>query len=132
MRGFIFWLTAATLLMTGCSTGADTKLAEQEVAHFHQLYDAGRYADIYAATGPQVRRDMGQAEFLTFLAELQGRVGNVAKAESSGWKADYGTGGNMVTLTYNTVFSHGRGEETFVYAVSGGKATLAGYYIKYK
>ena len=61
---------------------------------------------------------------------MQNHLGKVAKTEMGDWKANYGTSGNFVTLNYKTAFTKGGGEETFVYTMAGGKATLAGYYIK--
>ncbi|HJQ18330.1 MAG TPA: hypothetical protein VJ859_15180 [Allosphingosinicella sp.] len=121
---------ALSLLVPGCSAGRDMEAAQAEVAHFHQQLDGGRFAEIYAAAGSEIRKDMDQVRFTAFLDAVHTRLGTVRQSTIRSWNVNYGTGGNFVTLIYDTQLSHGRGEETFVYRTAGGKTQLAGYHIK--
>lgn len=129
MRRFMLSIVPAIALLSGCSAGQDIELAQGEVARFHQMLDSGRFAEIYTAAGPEIRNDMDQAEFVGFLTGVHNALGSVAEAKSIGWHVNYGTGGNRVTLTYDTRFARGSGQEEFVYDLAGNNAKLAGYHI---
>jgi len=129
MRGFIQALVASALL-AGCAPADETDLARDEAVRFHRQFDAGRFKEIYADTGPQVRREMSEAEFVTFLADMQMQLGKVAQTSATGSNVEATGKGKVVTLTYNTQFANGVAEETFAYTVEGGRTTLTNYYIK--
>ena len=130
MRGFILGSVAAAALLAGCSGADDTDRARAEAARFHQHFDAGRFAEIYAGAGPQVRREMSEAEFVAFLTDMKAQFGKVAQTSGTGANAEAVGNARVVTLTYNTQFANGSGEETFVYTIDGGRTKLTGYYIK--
>ena len=132
MRRMILSILATIVLLTGCSAGKDIELAQTEVARFHKMLDAGQFAEIYASTGTEIRQDMTEAEWAAFLSSIHQGLGTVTRANATGWNVDYDTDGGTVELVYDTQFTRGTGQETFIYKMADSKATLAGYHIKTK
>jgi hypothetical protein len=116
-------------ILGGCSAGADKIAAEASVAQFHRMLDTGRYHDIYAVAGPEFRRAASEPESTRFLQTVHERLGRIRGSVEQGWRVNFTTAGNIVNLGYETEFSSGRGNETFVFRVSGGTAQLLSYNI---
>jgi hypothetical protein len=123
-------LLAGLALLSGCSASKDLETARTEVARFHKMFDAAQYAEIYAMSGPEIRQDMGEAEWSAMLAGVHNLYGNVTEAKSVGWNVNYATGGSRVSLVYETKFARANGREEFVYDLGKDKVTLAGWNIK--
>ena len=128
MKGF-FALAAATMILAGCSAGEDKAAAENGVAQFRQMMASGRYHEIYSTAAADFRQTGSEATAVRFLETVANRLGPVRRSTQQGWNVNVGTGGTMVTLGYATEFTRGRGNETFVFQVSGGTAKIAGYNI---
>jgi hypothetical protein len=120
---------AIPFMLSGCSSGEHLKAAEQEVAHFHQMLDAGQFERIYKEASPDFRKAAPQEKFAEFAGAVHRKLGRVRTAERQGFNVNYGTGGTQVTLSYQTQFANGPAVETFVYRSSDAGAKLVGYNI---
>ena len=115
--------------LTGCSSGKDMSVAEAQVPVFHQQMVAQNFDDIYAQSDDILKRAATSKELTSLLEAVNRKLGSVTEATRTGWRVNYGTGGEVVTLQYDTHFARGKGVETFVYQINHNKALLAGYHI---
>ena len=123
-------VAAAGLSLAGCAFEQPKETAEAAVVAFHQMMDAGRYHEIYAGASDDLRGMATEAEFIRTLRQLHDRLGSVGQTTESDWRIDFSGGSDTVQLQYDTQFASGRGQEEFVYRVSGGAAHLAGYHVR--
>jgi hypothetical protein len=119
----------AGLALAGCSAGRDKAAAETGVATFHQMLDAGRYHDIYAGADPAFRSTASEQEGLRVLQMIHDRLGGFRSSQQSGWRVNYGTGGSIVNLTYDSQFASAAGTEDFVFRIEGNAPHLVGYHV---
>jgi hypothetical protein len=123
---------AAAFALACCSLGAitaDKAVAEAAAVRFHHMLDAGDYHGIYQTTAPEFRRLTSEEEFTRLLRAIHERLGAVGQVSDQGWRVNFQSGGNMVSLNYATRFASGRGAENFVFRVEGQTARMAGYHI---
>jgi hypothetical protein len=124
-------LLLATLAcaLLGCSGSADTAAAEQAVSSFHELLNAGRFAEIYELSSDELKKASKQSDFVALLDAVHRKLGNTKSAVDQAWNVNYRTSGTFITLTYKTVYSEGDAAEQFVFRMQGPSAALAGYHI---
>ena len=103
--------------------------AEQAVTEFHRQLDDGRHREIYEAAGSELKQATTEGEFTRLLATVRERLGAIRSTSQQGWHVNAGTGGTLVTLTYETQFASAPGTEQFVYRIDGERALLIGYHI---
>ena len=117
---------AALVAVTGC---ASKRSAEEAVAQFHQMVDAGRYQEIYRNSDPELKRITSEEQMTALLSQVHERLGAVRSSRQSSFNLNTNNGVSRVQLTYNTEFTAGSATENFNYRVEGGQARLAGYHI---
>ena len=122
-------IVALTLLLAACSFAADKNTAEAAVERFHQMVAAGQFEEIYAQATPEFQRAGPRENAIALFREVRDRLGPVRQTSQQGWEVNMVDGGNVVTLTYETQFTQGRGTERFIFRVNGGSAQLLGYNI---
>jgi len=127
-KGFVAILGA--LALAGCNAVSDTKAAEQGVDALHQAFSAGQFATVYDGSAPEMKNSISRDAFVSTFGGVYGRTGAYKSGKTTGWKVNYGTGGNIVALNRDAQFQNARGTEEFVFRVQGGKAVLAGYHVK--
>jgi hypothetical protein len=127
--GKIISIIAAALAVGGCSATRDKAAAEAGVVRFHQMLDAGRYHDIYAGAAAEFRQTGSEQEEIGVLRMIHDRLGAFRSSQQSGWRVNYGTGGNIVNLTYNARFASASGHEDFVFRINGDAPQLVGYHV---
>lgn len=120
---------AATVIFSGCSVSGDMKLAEKDVATFHQRLDAGQFDAIYTDASEELRQATPHEQFVAFLGEVHGKMGNTTSANETSWHVNFDSAGNRVALVYSTTFANGVSNEQFAYRMHDGKALLLGYRI---
>ena len=128
MRNLVL-VAAVCSSLAACSAGQDKVTAENGVAEFRRMMDAGRYGEIYSGAAADFRQASSEQTALRFLEMVGTRLGPVRQSTQQGWNVNMGTGGHMVTLNYATEFTRGRGTESFVFRVEGERAKLAGYHV---
>ena len=128
MRRLAILAGALGLVVQGCSM-ADTSAAEAEVAKFHTALGDARFGEIYAAAAEDLKSKATEQQFTELLDAVNRKLGKVKTAQRSGWKVNYSTSGNYVTLVYKTTYEQGEADEQFVYRMQQKDARLAGYHI---
>jgi len=123
------WIMAAALAVGGCSATRDKAAAEAGVVQFHQMLDAGRFHDIYAGAASEFRQTGSEQQEISVLQMIHDRLGAFRSSQQSGWRVNFGTGGNIVNLTYNAQFASAPGHEDFVFRVNGDAPQLVGYHV---
>jgi hypothetical protein len=122
-------LCGCLLILAGCSSSEELQEAERAVPRFRQMFEAGRFPQMYEQSAPELKRVTPRAEFIEFLTGVQRKLGTAKMAQRTGFNVRYGTDGTHVTLVYQSRFATGSGVETFVYRTSDSGAKLAGYHV---
>jgi uncharacterized protein DUF4019 len=112
-------------VLGGCSAAKDEAGAEQAVGRFHQMLDAGRYAEMYDIAAPEMKSATPKASFVQLMETIHRKLGSVKRAKQQGWNVNYGTAGAIVRLSYQTDFAGGTGTEQFVFRAGPGPALVA-------
>ena len=119
----------AGLLAVGssCSLTKGKGIAEAAVVKFHDQFNAGQYHEIYEQADEGFKKSASEDEFVALLEAVHRKLGTVKQAHSSGWGINTTLAGTMATLRYDIDFSEGKGNEQFVFHISGDKAALYNY-----
>ena len=122
-------ILVALLLALGsaCSLTKGKGIAEAAVVKFHDRFNAGQYHEIYEQADQALKKSASEDDFITLLEAVRRKLGTVKQAHSSGWGINTTLAGTMATLSYDVDFSEGKGNEQFVFHVSGDKAALYHY-----
>jgi hypothetical protein len=128
MRVPLAMLFAASL--SACNPGSDKDAAEAKVAAVHQAFGAGRFAQVYDASGPDMKDAISRDNFVKMFGDIYARTGPYQSGKTTGWKVNYGTGGNYVVVNHDAQFRNAHGTEEFVFRMKDHEAVLAGYHVK--
>lgn len=122
-------ILVALLLAVGsaCSLTKGKGIAEAAVVKFHDQFNAGKYHEIYEQADDGFRKAATEDDFVALLEAVHRKLGTVKQAHSSGWGINTTLAGTMATLSYEIDFSEGKGNEQFVFHISGDKAALYHY-----
>lgn len=123
-------LVLVALLLTAASACSLTRgkgIAEAAVVKFHDQFNAAQYHEIYEQADQAFKKSASEDEFVALLEAVHRKLGTVKQAHSSGWGINTTMAGTMATLTYDIEFSDGKGNEQFVFHISGDKAALYHY-----
>ena len=107
----------------------DKEIAANAMDEFHDRFNAGDYGKIYDTADADFQKAMARADCLKFLEAVHRKLGNYKTCASEGWNTRTFNSDTSVDLRYKTTFEHGGGDESFVFRVSGTRATLRGYHI---
>lgn len=99
MRGLVILLVAG-LALAGCSFGKGAELAEASIVSFHRSLDAGRFAQIYEASGAEMKNATKQEAFVQLLAAVHRKLGVFKSGTTVGWNDNATPGGEFVTVNY--------------------------------
>lgn|SRR5882724_10039925 len=124
-------ILVALLLALGsaCSLTKGKGIAEAAVVKFHDQFNAGQYHEIYQQADDAFKKSASEDEFIALLEAVHRKLGTVKQAHSSGWGVNAMPTGTMATLSYDIDFSEGKGNEQFVFHISGDKAALHRYHV---
>lgn len=110
------------------------ELAERAVARFHEQLNAGQYGEIYAQSTDEMKQATSEAELTKFLENIRLAHGTPDELGKAGDKRLKGAKTNVklfdgvyVTLRYETNYTLGQADETFVFLTSGEQARLYSY-----
>jgi hypothetical protein len=125
-------LLAVVLLlsMCGCDVEAgyfdkDRATAETAVHKLRQLYNEGKFAEIYGLGAPELRQSLTEPEFVTSVAQslsMYGAFKSTNQAAASCFP-------NQVRFVYLTEFEKAKVTELMIWSVHHGKAELVMYQI---
>ena len=146
---FLAAVLAVAVLCGGCKEVQKRhEQGAKGVAEFHKLYNAGKYAEIFAAADAGFGRSITLPDFQKSLSAMQGRLGKVTRSTESGWGASSqhdktfslsmedglrvsgGNDGDYVTLSQKTTFEKGDAAETFIFVMRGGETFLSDYKVE--
>ena len=117
------------LALAACSSPADIRSAQAAVGQFHQALNAGGFDAIYDQSAPAMKAATPRDKFVKFLAAVHRKLGVAGATADQGFNVNYSTSGQFVTLTYATTYANGPAQESFVFRLDHGAASLVGYHI---
>ena len=128
----IVLLTACAIALAGCGLLDGVAVAEKAVVTFHEQYNASNFDAMYDAGADDLRATEVRSEFITTLASLRAKLGQVRDSQRTAFNSRIDSDGTFVQLEYETDFENGKGTEEFTWAISDGQATLLGYNVTSK
>jgi hypothetical protein len=134
-RGLIVAALLLVLLgMWRCGSRAvgGTKVAKEGVLHFRERFNHSQYHEIYIEATQNFRDSGPEAEVNAFFDKVHQKLGDEVSSGEPTYFANVSTGGTFVTLTYDTEFARGKGQERFVWRIEGQNAVLVRYDINSK
>lgn len=129
MRWFI---VAAMLVVAACTGGENLAAAEKEIGRFHANLNAGEFTRIHEGAGPQWKQTTSKTDAESIFRAIRTKLGPYEAGKQNGWRVNYGTGGTLVVVRYESHFQKGDAIETFTFRRSGDNAQLVGYNINSK
>jgi hypothetical protein len=123
------FLCVSFLLVVGCGTSDNIRLAENGVTQVHAQMDNGQFLQIYAQADPGLRSATKQQDFLDFVGAVHRKLGKVQTATRASYFVNFTTSGTRVRLNYETKFEGGDAQEEFVWKIKGQDVVLLGYHI---
>jgi Protein of unknown function (DUF4019) len=126
MCRFIRLLLLAALV-AGCTASTRVEDVEKEITKFHQLLDDGQFETIWFQGSTEFHKAVPREEFVTFLAAVHRKLGQVQTSSRQTWRVEYTGRGTLVVLSYKTRFTEGDADEQFVYQNDGALAQLVRY-----
>src|SRR5437868_15344789 len=102
MKALAFLLVLFAAVTCGCGNMFKGKqAAERSVLGFHQLYDEGKYADIYAASDGRFKNASTEKNFLELMAAVKRKLGKVTESASGGFRVQTFNFTTTVVLSQN-------------------------------
>jgi hypothetical protein len=114
-------------LVSSCSLPKGKADAERGVELFHSQLNAEQYSEIYAEADEGFRSSAPPDTFYDTLRLVHQKMGYALQANQKAYFFTTSTGGNFVTLNYETHFANGDAQERFQWTVVGGRALLLRY-----
>jgi hypothetical protein len=117
----------AAMALCGCSLSANYGDAKNATDGFHRSMDGGQYATIYDTAAKGFQTSGTRDNLIGFFTRVNRKMGQCGQATVAfgGYLAT--TSGTFVTVNSSRVCANGTLGETFVWLMSGGKATLLRY-----
>ena len=107
--------------LTGCVNAREARAkAADATAQFHTHFNDGRFDTIYALADPAFQKTMTAQQFDAFLGPSRTQLGSFQRVAKPGaWVLNpENTTGTFVTLTDESMFTHGSAQEVFVWRVA--------------
>jgi hypothetical protein len=125
-RHFLF---VSALLLGGCGSGENLRIAKEATTHVHAQMDSEQFAQIYSEADDALRAATKRQDFLDFISAVHRKLGSVQNVSQTGFFVNFSTSGTRVRLNYQTKFDAGDAQEEFVWKIKGDQAALVGYHI---
>ncbi|MDO2431744.1 type IV secretion protein Rhs [Enterobacter bugandensis] len=125
MKKYIFLVL---FLICGCSP-VDVEPAKLEVDSFRNLYQAGKYNDIYNITSSDFQTATSEKKFIDIMIEAKEKhLGNYKKSTLKTERITHSLFSNdEVSLVYFSEYSKRIVQEVFVFELEGKKIKLKSY-----
>jgi hypothetical protein len=117
------------VLVASCSSSTDLPKGEGAIGAFHERLEAGRYAEIYAKSTPDMKAHGSAEDMSKFLAAIHRKLGPIQSGKTVGWRENYNSSGHLLVMTYQAQYEKGEAEETFQFRFDGDAAVLDGYHV---
>ena len=122
-------ILASCLFLAACSGGKDVARAEQNIERFHAQLNAGNLEMIHNQTGSEWKGATTKPDAIKLFSAVRTKLGPFKSGKQNGWHVNYGTGGKMILVQYQSEFERGTAVETFTFKESGEKIQMVGYNI---
>jgi hypothetical protein len=123
-------ITAAVLLLSGCSVGKAVPVAEEASNRFHAQLDAGKFAEAWQQAAPRLRAAMPQDKWRGMLGMIHARLGKHHWVKTVGWEDNFLNGSHLVSLSQDTQYDNGLAKEQLVFQVTNGVSALLVYHAR--
>jgi|ERR1051326_4122479 hypothetical protein len=121
--GFMLW-------QCGSGMAEGRRMANASVEHFHDQLNAGQFDQIYAESDARFQSAGSKLDILKLFEAIHRKLGNTKSQTLSFWNMNATTSGFFITVTYDTSFERGSGQENFTWVKVGNKLSLVGYHIQ--
>lgn len=118
------------ILLAGCGSANDVRLAEQGTGQFHSQLDSEQYRAVYAQADENLHKAATETDFVNLLEAVHHKLGRVQKSQRRNYQLNWSTAqGTVVTLIYDTAFDGGNSTEQFAWRIHENQPVLIGYHI---
>lgn len=123
-------MATIVMLLIGCGSTKDVKLAEQGTGQFHSQLDSEQYRAVYAQADENLHKAATEADFVNLLQAVHQKLGRVQSSQRRNYQVNWSTGlGTVITLIYDTSFDGGNSTEQFAWRTRDNQPALIGYHI---
>ena len=119
----------AALLLTACNPMAQLDSAEERIAKFHEVYNAGDARALYGLTSDEFRGATTPEQMEELVATVTTAMGTVESTERSGFNLKSENGQSVTSVTMTTKFAKGEGTETYTFFGSGEDLRIVGWHV---
>jgi hypothetical protein len=119
----------AALLAAACNVKADLSSSDAAIAAFHDQLDRGQFAQIYAASAPEMKAVTNEVDLTKLLEAVHTKLGRFKSGRTAGWNDTRNTSGHFVNVGYQATYEKGPAMEEFLFRIDGDRAALAGYHV---
>ena len=109
---------------------ADVAASGKAIDAFHADANAGKFDDIYYASGEEMQRSADVKDFEDFMGAVRRKLGKSGKTKQQGWQVNTTNGLTLTALNMETTYEKGRAVETFTFKSSPKGPILVGYNIQ--
>ena len=128
MTARLFTVAAVSLLiLSSCSFGEASGLADQAVERFHAQYAAEQWSAMYDGADPQFRGATRASDWTALMAAVRRKLGSFRSTSRTNVNVTASTGGTTVRQAFDTTFDEGHATEQFLWGIAGDHAVLLGY-----
>jgi hypothetical protein len=122
-------IALAVLWSCGRSAYRNYRIAGEAVDHFHDQLNRQDYDGIYAEASDEFRTFGTRTQDSQFFASVHEKLGVSGDKAPRGFHVNWRNGRTWIDEVYQTQFSMGSGQESFIWIVDQGRARLYGYHI---
>ena len=124
-------VVVASAVVWSCGRGAyrNYRLTSAAVDHFHDQLNREDYDGIYEEASDEFRRFGTRADDTKFLASVHQKMGSSGTKSPRGFHVNWRNGRTWVDQVYETQFSLGTGQESFIWIIDQDHARLYGYHV---
>lgn len=122
-----------TAICSACITSVKTinnaneqAKADRLMVHFHELYNASKFEEIYGLLDDSIRQAVNKEAFVSLLQQVTAKWGKVRDSKISEGKVFPGNPIQVRTI-YNVTYDKGQGQEWFITNIRGEDARLVEY-----
>ncbi len=124
---------AAVLVLLLFSLGGRTyrnyRLAAAAAEHFHEQLNRTEYNSIYEEASEDFRRSGTREDFGKVLETVHQKMGVAGKMRPLGFHLHWQSGRTLADADFNTKFTQGQAQETFVWIMQQNQLQLYSYHI---
>jgi hypothetical protein len=117
-----------SVLLSSCSVKADFHNAIIAAAHFHSLLNAGKFDQIAAEAGPELKWPKRGPRFVDYLGAIHRKLGFCSSSRMLSFKETFGKD-DLARLSLRTHCENDDAEETFVFSGRGPAMKIRTYQI---